>query len=106
MPQVYNAAALLFDVLMIPFLRDSTSLKIESELIRQRHNVETHFMVETFPRSPFKSDVFSWSAGVSLIFPRVPAELVLIGFFEATSLFGGPLRDSELGGEAHGLGFT
>ena len=64
-------------------------------------------MVEIlFPRSPLQSEVFSWPAGASSIFPGVPAELVSIGLLEVTSLLGGPLRDSKLGGEANGLVFT
>lgn len=77
-----------------------------SELMYQRHNVETHFLVEIFPRSSLESEAFSWFAGASRIFPRVPAELVLLGLIEVTSLLGRPLRDSELGPETHGVGFT
>ena len=75
--------------------------------MHQRHDVETHFVVEIFPPSPLEyCEAFSWFAKASRILSHVPTELVLVVLIEVTPLFGGPLRDSELGPEAHGVSFT
>ena len=70
----------------------------------KRYDVEGYFMVEISLRSAQEPEAFSSSARAALVFP--PVELILMCLFEVASSLGGPLRDSEFGGEAHGSSFT
>ena len=70
---VYDAFALLAELLMIPFLRDSTSLENTVRNCASKGVLATHLIVGIVVLSPTQDLAYSSSGGVLL---RGPAELM------------------------------